>query len=62
MESGEDDGDKGGRESYIKFAKVMERMIGMLYEVCEGGELWKSHSVKGESCVTDVRAECLCCW
>lgn len=46
MESGEDDGDKGGRESYMKFAKVMERMIGMLYEVCEGGKLWRSHSVK----------------
>ena len=28
----------------MKIAKVMKRLAEMLYEDCEGGKVWRSHS------------------
>ena len=38
------EGDKDDRGVSMRVAKVMKMIIEVLYEVCEGGEVWRSHS------------------
>ena len=39
----------------MRVAKVMKRLIGVLYEGMEGGKVWRSHSVmRSHACVQKV--------